>query len=616
MRDSIDALNGIGHAAMMTDPQFRAALAARGFSLDPATGEVRQLVAFTGPFSARARQIGRNVDRYEAEWRETHPGEEPGLKLRRAWDSRAWAEARPDKVIPRDGGDLTDRWVTELYALGYRDTESTLLAHVATRAGELDRDAAVVMVLSRLGARRSGWNAADIRGEVERLIARSDVVPEAAARLEMAEDLTARVQEVCEPLLAQQDMPEHIRALTSAQVLGVEADITARLAHRSQTPESRPPVSAVADGLDETQQQVVAGLAGPHRLVVVEGAAGAGKTTTLGAARAAIEQQGHRLVVVTPTLKAASVAAVQVGSQAFSAAWLAHQYGWRWDDDGHWSRVDHEPRPEAVLWPGDLLLVDEAGMLDQDTARALLAIADDCGARVAFVGDRHQLPAVGRGGALDLAVRWADPEAILTLDTVHRFADLEYAELSLAMRTGTDPADVFEQLMSRGQIVVYDDDRARTKALADEAAQTGALVVADTREQVADLNAAVRERRVANGEVDDTCVVVTQAGERLGAGDRIATRVTTTTSASPTATPGPSTASSRTARSTSSATTAGGRFPPPTLASTPGPSGTASSSPTSRTPTSRNGSPRCRRSARPRPSARSTGCCHSSSTWR
>jgi len=63
-------------------------------------------------------------------------------------------------------------------------------------------------------------------------------------------------------------------------------------------------------------------------------------------------------------------------------------------------------------------LVDEAGMLDQDTARALLTIADETGARVAFVGDRHQLPAVGRGGMLDLADRWEQPESCVALETV------------------------------------------------------------------------------------------------------------------------------------------------------------------------------------------------------
>ena len=60
-------------------------------------------------------------------------------------------------------------------------------------------------------------------------------------------------------------------------------------------------------------------------------------------------------------------------------------------------------------------------MLDQDTARALLTIADEHHARVALVGDRHQLPAVGRGGVLDLAARYVHPDAHRELDTVHRF---------------------------------------------------------------------------------------------------------------------------------------------------------------------------------------------------
>ena len=73
-----------------------------------------------------------------------------------------------------------------------------------------------------------------------------------------------------------------------------------------------------------------------------------------------------------------SVAEQQVGAEAFSAAWLIHQHGYRWDEDGHWAPGrGASPAPEARLRPGDLLLVDEAGMLDQDTARALLTIADE-----------------------------------------------------------------------------------------------------------------------------------------------------------------------------------------------------------------------------------------------
>ncbi|MDQ6687291.1 MAG: relaxase domain-containing protein [Actinomycetota bacterium] len=488
VRDSLNAINGIGHAAVVTDPRFRAALAAHGYTVNSQSGEVVELGPYVGAFSARAAQIGRNVDRYEAEWRTANSDQEPGPKLRRSWD-----DARPDKVVPRDGAELAEWWVEELRELGCQTPRASDRPSVVpvVRVGELDRAGAVETILARLGARRSGWNAADVRGEVEQLIVRTGVVAEAAVRTELAEDLTARAVGACVPLLDQPGMPEHIRALTSREVVEVEADLTSRLIARAgSTPvtiDVVPSVVGTVDGLDVAQQAVVAGLAGSRPLVMVEGAAGAGKTTTLAATRTAVEDQGRRLVVVTPTLKAAGVAAQQIGARAFSAAWLAHQHGYRHDDHRTWTRLrpgDADPlsghgtsypgpKPAAVLRPGDVLLVDEAGMLDQDTARALLTIADETGARVALVGDRHQLPAVGRGGVLDLAARLIAPEAHLMLDTVHRFADPEYAELSLAIRTGEDPEQVFDTLVARGQIRLHHSEAERTQALAETAATTG-----------------------------------------------------------------------------------------------------------------------------------------------
>ena len=72
---------------------------------------------------------------------------------------------------------------------------------------------------------------------------------------------------------------------------------------------------------------------------MVEGATGAGKTTTPATARRLLEARGRQLVVVTPTLKAAKVASAEVGAAAGSAAWLAFQHGWRWTDDGAWTRL-------------------------------------------------------------------------------------------------------------------------------------------------------------------------------------------------------------------------------------------------------------------------------------
>ena len=526
-RDSIEALNGIGHAAVMCDPEFRAELAAHGYSLDD-SGEIEQLAPYAGRFSQRASQITRNVDRYEAGWRTEHPGEEPGPKLRRSWDRRAWAEARPDKVVPANGADLVTRWNEELHDLGFRPPIEPAQVH-PTSIGRLRRDVAVDLVLTRLGARRSAWNGADIRGEVEKLIASVGVVAERAARAELAEDLTERAVGACRALRERADVPDHIRNLTSERVLAVEAKLIDSIASRALRPVQPTVRVRGAEQLDAAQRQVVAALAGDAGVLVIEGAAGTGKTTTLAVARDALDAQDRRLVVVTPTLKAAQAARQHLGTDAFSAAWLIHQHGFRWDEDGHWSRVEATPDARARLLPGDVLLVDEAGMLDQDTARALFAIADRAHARVALLGDRHQLPAVGRGGVLDLAARWAPPAARLELDSVHRFADPAYADLSLRMRGGERPAEVFESLMERGQIIVHASDVERTAALADIGAVGDAgddLIIADTREQVSAINAAIRERRQGTGERtgERNGEPVTGRGERIGLGDRVATR--------------------------------------------------------------------------------------------
>ena len=556
VRDSLDAVNGIGHAAMACDPEFRGVLAKHGYTLDPTTGEVEQLQPYAGAFSARAAQISRNASRYEADWRGTHPGQEPGPRLRQSWDTRAWAEARPDKVVPRDGTELRARWLEELTDLGFRPPTPPAPAAVdpagGLMIGHLNREAVVDVALLRLGARRSGWNAADIRGEVERLIASVGLVTGPQARRELAEDLTARVLHHCVPLLDRTDVPEHIRSLTSPRVLAVEDELTARLTARLTDRTVGPGAGSAlddwdlpgADGLDVTQRHVAANLVGDHALVLVEGAAGAGKTSTLAAAQALLATTTRsRMVVVSPTLKAAQVAGRELGTEAFSAAWLAHQHGFRWDEDGHWTRTTASPEDRAQLRPGDLLVVDEAGMLDQDTALALVTLADEAGARLALVGDRHQLPALGRGGVLDLAVdsltAGGTGQACLRLETVHRFTDRDYADLTLAMRTAHDPGAVFDGLLARGDIHIHPSDterlhhlahlhhETRNGAMTSTDRQEHPLVIADTGEQVAALNAAIRDQRQAGtpGAATGTpTAVTTAAGERLGVGDTIATR--------------------------------------------------------------------------------------------
>lgn len=317
-------------------------------------------------------------------------------------------------------------------------------------------------------------------------------VPVSKWRVEQAEDLTARIIVASQPLLARSDEPEHVRTFTSTEVLAVEYEIVDRIISRTE-----------ADAI-----------------TVIEGAARAGKTARLAATRERAIAAGRRMVVVTPTLKAAQAAAGATGAASYSAAWLLHQHGFRWDEDGRWSRVAAQPDDGARRRRGDLLVIDEAGMVDQDTARALLRLADETKTLVVLVGDRHQLPAVGRGGVLDLAIRYA-PGRVQQLDGVRRFKDPRCAELSLQMRSGAQAREVLDELLGRGEIVIHASDVERSRRLAAEAS-VGKLVVADTREQVSRINTFAHRLRKATGEVDEQ--VLTGAGERIGVGDTIATR--------------------------------------------------------------------------------------------
>jgi hypothetical protein len=97
------------------------------------------------------------------------------------------------------------------------------------------------------------------------------------------------------------------------------------------------------------------------------------------------------------------------------------------------------------------------------------------------------------------------------------------------MRTGENPGKVFDALHDRGAIQLHPDAAALRTALATTAAASfrgkeRVAVVADTLEQTAALNDAIRDQLIADQRVDDIRVVTTRAGQRIGAGDRIATR--------------------------------------------------------------------------------------------
>ena len=175
--DSIEAINGIGHAAVMCDPEFRAD--ARRPRLHPRRrdrrGHPARAVHRCLQRPCRADQPEHRPLRSPVAQRAPRAGARPGAAARlgppRLGDSPT-RQGRPRGRRP-SCGDAGSRSCASSASLPQRPMRPSKLG---TAIGRVNRDAVADLVLSRLGARRSTWNAADIRGEVERIVASLDIV--------------------------------------------------------------------------------------------------------------------------------------------------------------------------------------------------------------------------------------------------------------------------------------------------------------------------------------------------------------------------------------------------------------------------------------------------------
>ncbi|UOR00403.1 AAA family ATPase [Leucobacter allii] len=529
------AIRALGTAVIAAHPQLAAVLDRHGLTLDPVTGEVAELESFNAIMSKRGAQVERNLATLEAEWEAAHPGEEAGSVVRARLLHKAWEYERPGKkptVLGSEAG-----WRAELEDAGYSPDapREHRPAHIALDVLRIEEVAS--RALDRAAAGASAWMVHTLREHVTRLTTEYSVqaTPEELREfLQLATQLA--VSDCLSVLPPGAPTPEHVAHLTSLRVVAAEKKLRDLLTVRAEKANQHIPEVhelAVQAGLDADQERAAAVIASANPLVVVEGAAGAGKTTMLKTAIAAVAAKGREMRVVTPTKKAADVAAQELGIATDSVAALVYAHGFRWNRDGAWTRLklgdtDPEtrdtyrgPAQKARLSRGERIVVDEAGMLDQDSALALLRIADECGATIALVGDRAQLPAVGRGGVLDIAAQLAP--AVADMTSLHRFADPTYAELTLDLRHARNPATIFERLHERGLIVLHGTDGDVQAEIATTTSPANAITTA-TNDEAQVLNERIRAERVHRGEVDDQRTVFGSDGLSIGVGDVIQTR--------------------------------------------------------------------------------------------
>jgi exodeoxyribonuclease V alpha subunit len=205
------------------------------------------------------------------------------------------------------------------------------------------------------------------------------------------------------------------------------AEGLARLAATASPLAAGVDTSAVVDELDPAQREAVEGVAA-HGVTVLHGGPGTGKSRTVAAVVELARKRGKRIALAAPTGRAAKRLEELTGEPASTLHRLLGAQG----------RTGEFLRGET--WPidADVVVVDEASMLDVELAAALLGACADS-THLLLVGDPAQLPSIGAGRVLgDVLDSGMVPATELTI--LHRQAEGgTIARLASAVRGGELP---------------------------------------------------------------------------------------------------------------------------------------------------------------------------------
>ncbi|MGO1507720.1 MAG: MobF family relaxase, partial [Microbacteriaceae bacterium] len=373
------AIRALGTAVIAAHPELAEVLDRHGLTLDPVSGEVVELERFNGVMSKRGEQVRKHLERLEAEWEAAHPGEGMGPVVSARLAAKAWACERPAKKPTTLSEEQA--WVTELRDAGYDPETLRRPAHRAPAAlDDLSVQTIANRALDRCAAGGSAWTRHTVQEHVTRIMTGHGAQAIHEEIREFVSIATTLAMEDCFSILPPgAPTPEHVVHLTSLRVVQAETELRDLLTARVPKREPKHPdvrEAARARGLDAGQERAAAAVASADPLVIVEGAAGSGKTTMLGVAIEVAARHGRMSRVIAPTLRAAQVAHDELGVPATSVAALLHAHGWRWNADGVWTRlapgdIDPEtgrtyrgPAEGARLGRRERVIVDEAGMLD------------------------------------------------------------------------------------------------------------------------------------------------------------------------------------------------------------------------------------------------------------
>ncbi len=307
---------------------------------------------------------------------------------------------------------------------------------------------------------------------------------------------------------------------------------------------------------EEDQAPAAVMIATSGRVVdVLIGPAGTGKTTSMAGVRSMWESEfgAGSVVGLAPSAKAAEVLAADLGIITDNTAqWLAQQQlqGQRAEritvlsrrrdqldaegaDTSTVGRALTEARVVHDRWnlrPGQLLIIDEAGMAGTFALDRLAQQAVAAGAKLLLVGDPHQLSPVETGGAFGLlaSARTDTP----TLTVVRRFTDADGTrrawEENAAAEIRLGDARAIRTYLDHDRFLGGASDQMSDAAyngwLMDTRGGNRSLLIAADNESVRKLNLRARADLVLAGRVEDDTTVRLHDGSPAGRGDIVVTR--------------------------------------------------------------------------------------------
>ncbi len=460
---------------------------------------------------------------------------------------QATLETRDAKHEPRSEAQQRQTWRSEALAvLGGQEALSSMVdaaqagadTHgLGERVDERWVERTAAQVVDTVQASRSTWQVWHVRAEAQRRVRAADVPLEQVEAL--VEQLTqealsrstaltsARVDTITEPGPLRRADGSSVYSVAGSQLFTSTAVLAAeqRLVDAAGRFDGRRAceqdidialLESVANGveLNAGQAALVKGMAtSGARVQLAIAPAGSGKTTAMRALTKAWEASGGTVIGLAPSAAAAGQLRQHTDSTTDTLAQLVFRLDCVGLDGLAWA---------SKIGPSTLVLIDEVGMADTLSLDTAITWLLSKGASVRLIGDDQQLGAIGAGGVLrDIRAT----HGALHLSELLRFSGTAEAGASLELREGKPSALGF--YLDAGRVHVGDlatmTEEVFAAWSADRARGRDAIMLAPTRELVAELNQRARDHRLT-GQAKVGRQVVLADGNQASVGDVVISR--------------------------------------------------------------------------------------------